>query len=155
MLTAASLSRGLLPEPHLGEWMQEGAAVFAGTGGGDFPGVAQQVFHNLEGPGRQPHPAGVAVVDEDGGAAYLGVRRMGDAPDVIAVRQGKEGKHADEDVLQGVDAAHEVAPSGVNGVFDGIGDFSSTRPTVSKIWGGSSETNKLPISSCPGRRRFS
>ena len=24
MLTAASLSRGLLPEPHLGEWMQEG-----------------------------------------------------------------------------------------------------------------------------------
>src|SRR5208282_5807548 len=100
-----------------------GAAVLAGTGGGDFQGAPQQVFQNLEGPGRQPHPAGVAVVDEDGSSAYLGVRRMGDAPDVIAVRQGKEGKHADEDVLQGVDAAHEVPPGGVNGVFDGIGDF--------------------------------
>ena len=100
-----------------------GAAVLAGTVGGDFPGAPQQVFQNLEGPGRQPHPAGVAVVDEDGGPAYLGVRRMGDAPDVIAVRQGKERKHADEDVLQGVDAAHEVSPGGVNGVFDGIGDF--------------------------------
>ncbi len=58
-----------------------------------------------------------------GGPAHLGMRRMRDAADIVAVRQGKQRKHADQDVLQGVDAAHEVAAAGINGVFYRVRDF--------------------------------
>ncbi len=154
MLTAASLSRGLLPEPHLGEWMQEGQPSSQGQAAVTSRAAAQQVFQDLEGPDRQAHAAGVAVVDEDGGPAHLGVRRMGDAADVVAVRQGKERKHADEDVLQGVDAAHEVAPGGVNGVFDGVGDLQPHAHGFEDL-GRQLQGHRRPEAPGPGRRRFS
>ena len=74
MLTAASLSRGLLPEPHLGEWMQDGQPSSQGQASMTSRVRWRSVFHDVVGPDRQAHAAGVAVVDEDRGPAYLGVR---------------------------------------------------------------------------------
>ena len=103
------LVQGLVARAAFGRVDAGGAAVLAGAGRGELPGAAQQVLQDLVGPGRQAHAAGVAVIDEDGRPAHLGMRRVGDAADVVAVRQGKEREHADQDVLQGVDAPHEVA----------------------------------------------
>jgi hypothetical protein len=48
---------------------------------------------------------------------------VGDAADVVAVGQGEEREHADEDVFQGVDAAHEVAAVSIDRVFYRVRDL--------------------------------
>ena len=84
------LVQGLVARAALGGVDARGAAVLAGAGRGERQGAPHQVLQDLVGPGRQTHAAGIAVVDEDGRPAHLGMRRVGDAADVVAVRQGKE-----------------------------------------------------------------
>ena len=59
----------------------------------------------------RPAPPGTRVVDEDRRPAGLRVAGVGDAADVVAVRDGQQREQPDHRVLDRVDPAHEVQPA--------------------------------------------
>ena len=102
------LIQGFVAGSAFGRVDAGGAAVFTLAGRDQVPGFGQEWFGHLVTPGRQTNTAGVAVIDEDGGLLQLRVQGVRNAADVVPVRQGEEGKHADQGMLDGMDAAHEM-----------------------------------------------
>jgi len=72
-------------------------------------GSRHQRFEAVVAAAGQPHPAGVAVVDENRAQPRVGVVGRREAADVPAVAQELQREQRDERVLGGVDPAREVA----------------------------------------------
>ena len=81
--------------------------------------------------------AGVAVVDDDGGQAGVGLERGGHAADVPAVADGEQRQHADGGVLDGVQRARPPSAGSDAGGGQHLGRRSCTRTArvIEPCWG--------------------
>ncbi len=91
--TAPSLSRGLLPFPHFGDWMQEGQPI-SHSHDDEFSGFFQEDGHSL----RSPSERGRCRRDSRRRGKWRGCRsrgiEVGDAAEVPPVCEGEKGKTA-------------------------------------------------------------
>ena len=99
-----------------------GAAELALAGGDGVAGGGEPGAGGVEGAFGEARTAGVAVVDEDGGQAGVGVQGYGHAADVPAVAGGEEREEADGGVFGGVQGAGEFLGVDAGGVELGVGD---------------------------------
>ena len=113
-------------------------------------GVAHPLGEALEALPGDAHPAGVAVVDEDGGLLGLAVHRRGQAADVPAVAHGEERQQGDEGVLDGVDGARAGATSSASAGNSSAG-MVNHRLSVTNSWVGRSSSSVPSTSSLPVR----
>ena len=107
--TAPALSSGLFWLPHLGDWMHDGQPSVHTQAAMASRVAVSHARAPREAALGEPGAARVAVVDEDGELAGVGVQGGRDAADVPAVAGGEQRQQADRAVLRGVGRAGQVA----------------------------------------------
>ena len=98
-----------------------GTTRLAGAVADELQGQARDALHEALRLFRQPDPAFVAVVEEDGGLARAGVPGCGETADVPTVAHDLEGQDGDHGVLEGVQGASEVEAPVVDGPPELVG----------------------------------